>query len=129
MDLPSMPESAFDPILGDATGAGLIFGATGGMMETSLRTVAALMDPNTEPRMEYLVLRRDRRHKTRVRAYWRPRAQPFRLFTTSSWANRAARRPTTFSTPSTRRACRMGFRGNTRVTGSYLDAVVIVTPA
>jgi NADH-quinone oxidoreductase subunit G/NADP-reducing hydrogenase subunit HndD len=57
MDLPSMPESAFDPILGDATGAGLIFGTTGGMMEASLRTVAALMDPNTEPPMEYSVLR------------------------------------------------------------------------
>jgi NADH-quinone oxidoreductase subunit G/NADP-reducing hydrogenase subunit HndD len=57
IDLPSLPESAFDPILGDATGAGLMFGVTGGMMEASLRTVAAVMDPNTEPRMEYSVLR------------------------------------------------------------------------
>ena len=57
MDLPSMPESPFDPILGDATGAGLIFGVTGGMMEAALRTVAAIMDPKTEPRMEYSVLR------------------------------------------------------------------------
>ena len=57
IDLPSLPESAFDPILGDATGAGLMFGVTGGMMEASLRTVAAVMDPHTEPRMEYSVLR------------------------------------------------------------------------
>jgi len=57
MDLPSMPESSFDPILGDATGAGLIFGVTGGMIEAALRTVAAIMDPKTEPRMEYSVLR------------------------------------------------------------------------
>jgi iron-only hydrogenase group A len=57
IDVPSLPDSAFDPILGDATGAGLMFGVTGGMMEASLRTVAAVMDPHTEPRMEYSVLR------------------------------------------------------------------------
>jgi NADH-quinone oxidoreductase subunit G/NADP-reducing hydrogenase subunit HndD len=57
IDVPSLPESPFDPILGDATGAGLMFGVTGGMMEAALRTVAAVMDPHTEPRMEYSVLR------------------------------------------------------------------------
>jgi len=51
IDVPSLPESPFDPILGDATGAGLIFGVTGGMMEAALRTVAAVLDPHTEPRM------------------------------------------------------------------------------
>jgi NADH-quinone oxidoreductase subunit G/NADP-reducing hydrogenase subunit HndD len=57
IDIASLPESPFDPILGDATGAGLMFGVTGGMMEGALRTVAAVMDPDTEPRIEYSVLR------------------------------------------------------------------------
>ncbi len=37
--LPEMPRSHFDDPFGDATGAGLIFGATGGVMEAALRTV------------------------------------------------------------------------------------------
>jgi NADP-reducing hydrogenase subunit HndD len=57
VDVPSLPESAFDPILGDATGAGLMFGVAGGMMEASLRTVAAVLDPGAEPRLEYSMLR------------------------------------------------------------------------
>ncbi|MCL1829251.1 MAG: NADH-dependent [FeFe] hydrogenase, group A6 [Oscillospiraceae bacterium] len=34
-----LPEEKFDPEFGDFTGAGLIFGATGGVMEAALRTV------------------------------------------------------------------------------------------
>ncbi|HOB19336.1 MAG TPA: [FeFe] hydrogenase, group A, partial [Candidatus Atribacteria bacterium] len=34
-----LPDEAFDPIFGDSTGAGVIFGATGGVMEAALRTV------------------------------------------------------------------------------------------
>lgn len=37
--LPEMPQSHFDDPFGDASGAGLIFGATGGVMEAALRTV------------------------------------------------------------------------------------------
>lgn len=37
--LPEMPRSQFDDPFGDASGAGLIFGATGGVMEAALRTV------------------------------------------------------------------------------------------
>ena len=37
--LPEMPQSHFDNPFGDASGAGLIFGATGGVMEAALRTV------------------------------------------------------------------------------------------
>jgi iron-only hydrogenase group A len=37
--LPEMPRSHFDDPFGDASGAGLIFGATGGVMEAALRTV------------------------------------------------------------------------------------------
>ena len=35
-----LPDEEFDPILGESTGAGAIFGATGGVMEAALRTAA-----------------------------------------------------------------------------------------
>ncbi len=41
--LPEMPKSSFDNPFGEATGAGLIFGATGGVMEAALRTVLELV--------------------------------------------------------------------------------------
>jgi NADH-quinone oxidoreductase subunit G/[NiFe] hydrogenase diaphorase moiety small subunit len=39
VDLPRMPKSDFDDPFGTATGSGVIFGATGGVMEAALRTV------------------------------------------------------------------------------------------
>lgn len=39
MHLPSLPKSDFDDPFGTATGSGVIFGATGGVMEAALRTV------------------------------------------------------------------------------------------
>jgi iron-only hydrogenase group A len=41
--LPEMPQSNFDDPFGEASGAGLIFGATGGVMEAALRTVIELI--------------------------------------------------------------------------------------
>ncbi len=41
--LPDMPKSDFDAPFGDATGSGVIFGATGGVMEAALRTVIELV--------------------------------------------------------------------------------------
>jgi len=41
--LPDMPKSGFDDPFGDATGSGVIFGATGGVMEAALRTVIELV--------------------------------------------------------------------------------------
>lgn len=41
--LPEVPQSNFDNPFGDASGAGLIFGATGGVMEAALRTVIELV--------------------------------------------------------------------------------------
>ncbi|MEO8233236.1 MAG: NADH-dependent [FeFe] hydrogenase, group A6 [Ignavibacteriota bacterium] len=41
--LPEMPKSHFDDPFGEASGAGLIFGATGGVMEAALRTVIELV--------------------------------------------------------------------------------------
>ncbi len=34
-----LPDAEFDPIFGDSTGAGVLFGTTGGVMEAALRTV------------------------------------------------------------------------------------------
>ena len=34
----NLPEETFDDPLGESTGAGVIFGATGGVMEAALRT-------------------------------------------------------------------------------------------
>ncbi len=39
IDLPNVPKSDFDDPFGSATGSGVIFGATGGVMEAALRTV------------------------------------------------------------------------------------------
>jgi NADH-quinone oxidoreductase subunit G/[NiFe] hydrogenase diaphorase moiety small subunit len=41
--LPDMPVSDFDDPFGTATGSGVIFGATGGVMEAALRTVVELV--------------------------------------------------------------------------------------
>ena len=38
-----LPESDPDPVLGEYTGAGVIFGATGGVMEAALRSVADIL--------------------------------------------------------------------------------------
>ncbi|MFA4987670.1 MAG: NADH-dependent [FeFe] hydrogenase, group A6 [Candidatus Brocadiia bacterium] len=43
IDLPSMPPSDFDVPFGEASGAGLIFGATGGVMEAAIRTVVEVV--------------------------------------------------------------------------------------
>jgi iron-only hydrogenase group A len=43
LDVMSLPKSDFDDPFGTATGSGLIFGATGGVMESALRTVLELV--------------------------------------------------------------------------------------
>lgn len=43
IDLPNLPKSDFDDPFGEATGSGVIFGATGGVMEAALRTVIELV--------------------------------------------------------------------------------------
>jgi len=47
--LPEMPKNHFDDPFGDASGAGLIFGATGGVMEAALRTVYELVTGREVP--------------------------------------------------------------------------------
>ena len=43
LELPKLPKSDFDAPFGTATGSGVIFGATGGVMEAALRTVIELV--------------------------------------------------------------------------------------
>jgi len=43
IDLPSLQKSDFDDPFGSATGSGVIFGATGGVMEAAIRTVYELV--------------------------------------------------------------------------------------
>jgi NADH-quinone oxidoreductase subunit G/[NiFe] hydrogenase diaphorase moiety small subunit len=43
LDLPNLPHTDFDDPIGEATGAGLIFGATGGVMEAALRTAVEIV--------------------------------------------------------------------------------------
>ncbi|QIB27874.1 NADH-dependent [FeFe] hydrogenase, group A6 [Caloranaerobacter azorensis] len=43
IDFVNLPNEDFDEVLGESTGAGVIFGATGGVMEAALRTVAEVV--------------------------------------------------------------------------------------
>ncbi|MBK8981314.1 MAG: iron hydrogenase small subunit [Ignavibacteria bacterium] len=47
--LPELPKSGFDDPFGEATGSGLIFGSTGGVMEAALRTVYELVTGRPVP--------------------------------------------------------------------------------
>ena len=44
IDLSKIEEASFDDPMGDATGAGAIFGTTGGVMEAALRTAADTLE-------------------------------------------------------------------------------------
>ena len=48
-----LPDEEFDPALGIASGAGHIFGATGGVMEAALRTVADIVAGKSLDHLEY----------------------------------------------------------------------------
>jgi NADH-quinone oxidoreductase subunit G/NADP-reducing hydrogenase subunit HndD len=47
LDFPNLPEEMFDEPLGISTGAAVIFGATGGVMEAALRTVYEVVTGET----------------------------------------------------------------------------------
>ena len=49
LHLPTLPKSDFDDPFGEASGAGLIFGATGGVMEAALRTAYELVTGREVP--------------------------------------------------------------------------------
>lgn len=49
IDLPNLPDSDFNDPLGIGTGAGLVFGATGGVMEAAIRTAYELVTGEEVP--------------------------------------------------------------------------------
>jgi NADP-reducing hydrogenase subunit HndD len=57
IDFASLPDEHFDNPFGDATGAGVIFGATGGVAEAALRTVAEILAGKSIDKLEYKAVR------------------------------------------------------------------------
>lgn len=58
MDFNSLPDEGPDQdLMGEYTGAGVIFGATGGVMEAALRTVADILEDKDLPAFEYKTVR------------------------------------------------------------------------
>ena len=58
LDVAALPETEFDSPLGTGTGAAVIFGATGGVMEAALRTCAyVLTGENPDPDKTFLEVR------------------------------------------------------------------------
>lgn len=53
IDFANVSDEHFDDPMGDASGAGVIFGATGGVMEAALRTVAEILSGKSIDDIEY----------------------------------------------------------------------------
>ncbi|MGI9860198.1 NADH-dependent [FeFe] hydrogenase, group A6 [Moorella naiadis] len=57
IDFRSLPEEQYDDPLGESTGAAVIFGATGGVMEAALRTAYELITGETLPALDFYDVR------------------------------------------------------------------------
>lgn len=57
IDLNMLPDEKFDAAMGDATGAAVIFGATGGVMEAALRTAADTLTGKSLDSIDYKEVR------------------------------------------------------------------------
>ena len=57
IDYVNLPDEPFDDMLGDSTGAAVIFGVTGGVMEAALRTVADILEGKDLESIEYTAVR------------------------------------------------------------------------
>ncbi len=57
IDFANLPDEDFDPVLGESTGAGVIFGATGGVMEAALRTVYEKVTGQTLEKVDFEAVR------------------------------------------------------------------------
>ncbi|MEG2957213.1 MAG: NADH-dependent [FeFe] hydrogenase, group A6, partial [Christensenellaceae bacterium] len=57
IDFVNLPDEDFDEILGTSSGAGVIFGATGGVMEAALRTVADVLTGKELDNIEFTDVR------------------------------------------------------------------------
>ena len=57
IDFRSLPDEGFDDPLGESTGAGVIFGATGGVMEAALRTAVEKLTGEPLEKVEFMEVR------------------------------------------------------------------------
>lgn len=57
IDFNAIGDGDFDNPLGVSTGAGLIFGTTGGVMEAALRTVADILNGSSSDAIDYVQVR------------------------------------------------------------------------
>jgi len=57
IDLTTLPEGKFDDPIGESTGAAVIFGVTGGVMEAALRTVADVLEGKDLANVDYKAVR------------------------------------------------------------------------
>lgn len=57
IDFTKLEDQKFDSILGESTGAGVIFGVTGGVMEAALRTVSEVITGKELENVEYTAVR------------------------------------------------------------------------
>ena len=57
LEFDKLEEGTFDAFMGDYTGAGVIFGATGGVMEAALRTVADVLSGQDIEQVDYTAVR------------------------------------------------------------------------
>lgn len=57
LDFTSLPDGQFDDPMGEASGAAVIFGATGGVMEAALRTVADILEGKPVDKIDYEMVR------------------------------------------------------------------------
>ena len=85
--VPSLEESAFDSPLGDGSGAGVIFGATGGVMEAALRTAYFLVTGENPPADAFREVRDDGRSKGWREATFDLAATPVRCAVASGLGN------------------------------------------
>ena len=57
IDFVNLPDEDFDPLMGESTGAGVIFGATGGVMEAALRTAYELVTGKELEQVDFAAVR------------------------------------------------------------------------
>ena len=57
IELDKLPDAEFDRVMGESTGAGVIFGASGGVMEAALRTVYEVVTGSELPKLDFEDLR------------------------------------------------------------------------
>ena len=57
INFPKLPDGDFDEVLGDSSGAGVIFGATGGVMEAALRTAYEAITGSTLEDVNFTAVR------------------------------------------------------------------------